>query len=153
MTEQQSSTPERSYWQRTPLPEDAASAPAGPAAAPPEQDAATLDALVPRRLYAEAAGGYGEAFLAYLDLDLAEPVHGSEVTDFVERYVGHFADRWSFLRSQLDDLGWSAAFTHFKAEQGIWPDDLRWDPEVLWEHMGERYAICEQFGGVHVFRR
>ncbi len=153
MNEHEFITSERPDWQRTLLPEDAAPAPAGPAAPPPEHDPVTLDTLVPRRRYAEAAGGYGEAFLAYLDLDLAEPVHRSEVTDFVERYVGHFADRWSFLRSQLDDLGWSAAFTHFKAEQGIWPDDLRWDPEVLWEHMGERYATSEQFGGVHVFRR
>lgn len=153
MTEHESPTPETML--RTPQPEDALPAPDAPAAAPPEHGATTLDTLVPRRRYAEAAGGYGEAFLAYLDLDLdlAEPVHGSEVTDFVERYVGHFADRWSFLCSQLDDLGWSAAFTHFKAEQGIWPDDLRWDPEVLWEHMGERYATSEQFGGVHVFRR
>lgn len=145
MTEHESPTPETML--RTPQPEDALPAPEAPAAAPPEHDAAVLDILVPRRRYAEAAGGYGEAFLAYLDLDLAEPVHGSEVTDFVERYVGHYPDRQGFLRSRLDESDGSAAPAHLTATQAGENED------VVWERMNERYALSEQFGGVHVFRR
>ena len=115
----------------------------------PERFAAALGKL---RALEEAAGGYGPAFLAYLELDLPEPPIGSELTDFLDRYIGYYPDRESFTRSRLDSLGWSQALAAFEAEQGMWSDDLVWDPGVLWEHLSETHGLVERFGGVHAFR-
>lgn len=104
------------------------------------------------RRYAEAAGGFGEAFLAYLELDLPEPAEG-EAKDFLERYLGFYPDRETFIRERLTNLGWTAALSRTLVENGIWPQDVRWNGFALWEHFSRMYGLVERFGGVHAFRR
>ena len=101
--------------------------------------------------YAEIARDRGEAFLAYQELRLdVEPDAAPD--DFVNRYLGHWPDRPSFIRSRVDALGWTHALKHFVAEQDMWHKDLEWDDGVLWDHFADRYGLIERFGGVHAFR-
>lgn len=109
---------------------------------------AALDAM---RRYEASGRGHGEAFFAYLQLRPDLPDHIDEEEDFRERFVGRYADRWSLIRDRLDHFGWSQAAATFKAEQGMWPDDLNWDQGVLWEHFTELYSVVERSGGIYVF--
>lgn len=121
-------------------------------APPPELDPALLAPEFERtRRDAAHVRNYGDAFRAYLDLDLAGPGR-PDVQDFLKRYLGHFPDRSSFVRSRLDALGWSNALAAFVLEQGMWPEDVHWNETALWDHLADQYRLVERFGGVHAFR-
>ena len=100
----------------------------------------------------QALARWGDAFLAYLLLPDVDP-HGEGIeARFIDCYTGYYESRRALVDAQLEALGWAEALNAFRREQGIWPDDLQWNYDVLFEHCCEVYTISERLGGVHVFQ-
>lgn len=96
---------------------------------------------------------FGAVFVAYLILDGVDQRDPDLLEQCESRYCGYFPDRDTFTTWALERTGLEADLDAFRLEQGVWPDDLAWNLDVMWDRMVERYAVTERLGGVYAFQR
>ena len=93
----------------------------------------------------------GPAFAAYLLLKDTAPDHPDLASQFAESYVSSWELVDQLIDDTLEGLGWTQALREFCSTQGIDPDYLAWDRDLLEGHIRETYDIIELDGWQHVF--
>ncbi|ROQ54826.1 hypothetical protein EDF36_3296 [Rathayibacter sp. PhB152] len=73
--------------------------------------------------------------------------------EFEDSFFGEYTSLRAALDEHIDGLGWRAALTHLRQEQGIADHDLRWNYVSIEIQFREIFDIVHHADRVYVFHK
>jgi hypothetical protein len=96
---------------------------------------------------------WGDAFVAFSQLRLAELYTDDVIGTFETLYGGSYDDLVEAAVSQIDALGWKEALYRVRRDEGITDDLLDWNYDAVIRRLSEVYQFVRSGGRVHLFAK